>query len=298
MVECQLPKLKVAGSNPVSRSIRFRGPASWVGPFSFQIIQSCPRAPVDRGSRKGAPVSLFARAFLIVSLLSLVAGCTIFRPLAEIESESLGTEQVLEKSYTLGVEGTAFVGEAVVQVTEAVIERYRDRARHRRATDDFVMTGGEITLRGEKGVAYPVRAVVTIHRTPFDVIDISETGADTFSVLVDYEGRLHNKVMKGRKFSMWSFVTRPSGVRLQPVDAEETRQVIASGTTYELIYGGTDGRTLSLTYREYRGADRDRPAFFQNLLYEANTDEIRWRNTRIRVHEATGERLVFTVVED
>ena len=35
MVECQLPKLKVAGSNPVSRSKKLQGPSQELGPFSF-----------------------------------------------------------------------------------------------------------------------------------------------------------------------------------------------------------------------------------------------------------------------
>jgi hypothetical protein len=243
-------------------------------------------------------MTVAGKCSLIVSLLVVLAACTTLHPLAEVESESLGSEQVLEKNYTLGVQGTAFVGERVVQVTEATVERYRDRARRRRPTDDFVMTGGEITIRGEKGTDYTVWAEVTIHRTRYDVVDIPAGTSQSYSVLVDEQGRLLNKVVKGRKFSMWSFDTRPSGVRLLAAGADESRQVIASGTTYELIYGGTDGRTLSLTYREYKGADRERPAFFQNLLYEADAGEIRFRKTWIRVHEATGEKLVFTVIED
>ncbi len=242
---------------------------------------------------------LAGRCSLIVALPVGVSACTTLRPLAEVESESLGTEQVSEKNYRLGVKGTAFVGEAVIQVTEAMVERFRDHARRRQPTDDFVMTGGEITIRGEKKIAYPVRAVAKLHHTAYDVVDIPPArGSDTYSVLVDEQGRLLNKVMKGKKFSMWSFDTRTSGVRLQPVGAEETRQVVPSGTTYELIYGGSDGRTLSMTYREYKGADRERPAFFQNLLYEADSREIRFRNTRIQIHEAMGDRVVFTVVED
>ena len=40
MVECQLPKLDVAGSNPVSRSKRFNrlhGPASLCAPFVLRL---------------------------------------------------------------------------------------------------------------------------------------------------------------------------------------------------------------------------------------------------------------------
>ena len=38
MVECQLPKLKVAGSNPVSRSIKIKGLADTVKSFFLALV--------------------------------------------------------------------------------------------------------------------------------------------------------------------------------------------------------------------------------------------------------------------
>ena len=40
MVECQLPKLKAAGSNPVSRSKEIKGLAQKLSPFSFSWEQT------------------------------------------------------------------------------------------------------------------------------------------------------------------------------------------------------------------------------------------------------------------
>ena len=67
---------------------------------------------------------------------------------------------------------------------------------------------------------------------------------------------------------------------------------------YELIYGGTDGKSLTITYREYTADDLARPAFYQNLVYESKKSRIRFKETVIEIHEATNEKIVYTVISD
>jgi hypothetical protein len=81
--------------------------------------------------------------------------------------------------------------------------------------------------------------------------------------------------------------------------SEEEKKVLDSGyLNYELIYGGTDGKSITFTYREFTSQDLARPAFYQNLVYESGKEQVRFRDTLLRVHEATNEKIVFTVIAD
>ena len=62
MVECQLPKLDVAGSSPVARSIsatKRTQVATWS--LGRSLIRSAPRAAVRLGRYEGPPMSIFRR---------------------------------------------------------------------------------------------------------------------------------------------------------------------------------------------------------------------------------------------
>ena len=55
---------------------------------------------------------------------------------------------------------------------------------------------------------------------------------------------------------------------------------------------------LLLHTREYTSEDLARPAFYQNLVYESNKKRIRFKDTIIEIHEATNEKIVYTVISD
>ena len=72
----------------------------------------------------------------------------------------------------------------------------------------------------------------------------------------------------------------------------------ADYVNFELIYTGTDNTSLFMTYREYTPDNLARPAFFQNLVYPANSDTIRFRDIKIKVHDKANSQIVYTVTED
>ena len=67
---------------------------------------------------------------------------------------------------------------------------------------------------------------------------------------------------------------------------------------YEIVFTGTTANSMNFLYREYTAADLARPAFHQNLTYPINTEIIRFRQTRIKIHEVSSESIKYTVLED
>ena len=70
----------------------------------------------------------------------------------------------------------------------------------------------------------------------------------------------------------------------------------------ELIYAGRAGSVIRIAYKEYKGNESlylARPAFFQDLNYDlGSSDIIVFRGYRIRVLEATNERILFIIQKD
>jgi len=67
---------------------------------------------------------------------------------------------------------------------------------------------------------------------------------------------------------------------------------------YEIVFTGTAADSMNFLYREYTAADLARPAFHQNLTYPINTEIIRFRQTRVKIHEVSSESIKYTVLED
>jgi hypothetical protein len=67
---------------------------------------------------------------------------------------------------------------------------------------------------------------------------------------------------------------------------------------YELIYSGKNDVSLNATYREYSSDDLARQAFFQNLTYQANAKQIRFKDFVIQIHNVTNEQITYTILED
>jgi len=76
---------------------------------------------------------------------------------------------------------------------------------------------------------------------------------------------------------------------------------VTQARRYELLYSGLQGRTVSITYREYSTGESStavRPAFSQELKYDLAQEGktiVTFREVRIEVSEATNERIGFMV---
>jgi len=193
----------------------------------------------------------------------------------------------------------AYVGQPLVKVKDYRIER--KSANQMLASEDFVISGGPVTISGNKNMSYPIRGEITLDREIYTVLNIPGSRNKLWGVLVSDYGTVHNKVLNptptGDVILVYSFKVSPPNLRF--IQSKEEKIIKGAGfENYELIYGGTDGKSLTVTYREYTADDLARPAFFQNLVYESNKKRIRFKDTVIEIHEATNEKIVYTVISD
>lgn len=235
-------------------------------------------------------------AFTTLGLLAILVLSGCVQQIRPSLRSHLGTERVFEKNYQIGQKLAAYVGQPIVKVKDYKVTRFK--SKYMRASDDFVISGGIVTITGNKNTDYVVRGETTINGKTYSVVTLpSSQLVPGFGALVDETGSVHNAALSNNIVMVYSFSHSPSDLKFIPSQHEEI--VVDYGyLNYELIYGGTDGKSLTITYREYTSKDLARPAFYQNLVYESAQNQIRFRDTVINIHEATNEKIVFTVISD
>lgn len=88
----------------------------------------------------------------------------------------------------------------------------------------------------------------------------------------------------------------PPDLRFEYTQHDKVVDQKSGFTNFELIYAGNDGRSFSLSYREYTPDDLAKPAFSQSLVYPLGSTSIRFRSLQLTIHDVTSERITFTVV--
>jgi len=233
---------------------------------------------------------------LVVSLL--LPACA--QPVRPVSSSTVDTH-VFKRNYVVGERASVFVGEPVVAVKD-----YYELRRHgqtMRATKSFRVTQALAPWQAcDATTPYPVISDITKDGKDYKVVLVWNDANFKNAVLVGTDGRPYEKLMGNAlarpvlmaghaKFDPpdVTFVAGPDDVSI-----DSTRGF----TNFELIYGGTDGRSFTLTYREYTPADLIRPGFTQTLTYENTSPTVRFRAVQLQLHEITSERLSYTVVAD
>jgi hypothetical protein len=217
---------------------------------------------------------------------------------------SFASDRVFQKNYALGVQQAVYVGQPVVRFKDYLV-KVRHGA-HMRATKTFkvkqAMSGWtEVSANADllivaslekDGVTYNLARLTDHNDGSYTAVLVGPDG-------VPYR-KLAGKVppMENPVLMAGTVVFDPADVRFLQGPDESVIDENAGFTNYELIYGGTDGRAFTLTYREYSPQDLIRPAFTQQLSYENGSSAIRFRETKIQVHSVTSEQLSYTVLSD
>jgi len=248
------------------------------------------------------------KKLLLILFVICLAGCS--QTITNSQEKHLGTTHVFDKNYEIGQKQFAYVGQQIIKVTDYYFAEYS--SDYMEATSNFKMINdgsfgrffGDIVV--QKGQKYRVVGEVDIDNEKFTVVDfgtISKTATMANGrFLIKENGEVHNEVMNGtgniNVVMIYTFSFEPlSPPFFQPTTIEkiDTKQGFIN---YELIFGGTDGKSISIDYREYTSDNLARPAYSQNLVYEVGSDKIRYDNTVIQIHEVTSEKIVYTVVSD
>ena len=227
---------------------------------------------------------------ILIFIALLVSSCTQhIRPFLR---SHIGTERIFDKNYEINQKLAAYVGQPIVKVKDYKVNRFK--AKHMRASDDFVMTGGIVVIEGDKNTDYVVRGETTINGNTYSVLKMPSNKA---GILIQEDGRPHTKMLNDNIVMFYTFSISPPDLMFVSSKEEEV-DVEAGYMNYELVYGGTDGESITITYREYTSKDLAKPAFYQNIIYEVGKEKIRFKDTVLQIHEATNEKIVYTVLSD
>lgn len=248
---------------------------------------------------------------LIIACL-LLSGCTAYI----VQPMDIKSKHVVEKNYELGKELTVFVGDPIIKAKDYYITPtnvYMD------ASSDFIVaarTGADIgggigePLTGSKYnadgklVKYPALGYLSYNGAQYKVVELPKY---KMRFLIDERGRVSKKMLQslgdGLKdiIAFGDFNISPTDLTFTPDNENESGgKVDISGgyLNYELIYTGSDGKTLSILYREFTPDDMAKPSFYQNLTFSASQNRIRFKKYLIDVKEATNEKIVFKVIQD
>lgn len=222
------------------------------------------------------------------------------------------------KNYTVGEKSTAYIGQPIVKARDY----YADNkvSYNMIASTDFVITDTyqkkifdySVKVAGKKGVSYPSSGSIKIDNIEYNVINFKNEASnkkEEIGILIDNKGQIYRNVVtdddhdvvmklipsdKPQDAEMITFTKGSANVLTNEKDID----LFACKTNYELIYGGINNVSISMTYREFTIDDMARPSFFQNIIYETGAKQIRFKDTLLDVIEVTNEKIVYKVLSD
>lgn len=236
---------------------------------------------------------------LILICILLLTGCGSWTRV--YPTKGVTRQTVYEKNYVLGERATAFVGREIVKVkpydvTSAIFMggRSSDKltvvARHK---------WNEYIIESEANKTYPIEGYVLADGKNFNVLSLN----DEWGVLLGDDGA----VLESAIYSVYhKMLFYPSIINVTPARFEVFKrdglpvkiESSTPGPSFELIYSGKNDVSLNAVYREYTPNDLARPAFSQNVNYQADAKQIRFKDFVIIIDAVSNEKITYTVIED
>lgn len=216
------------------------------------------------------------------------------------------TSKVYIKNYTIGENKSAFIGQEIIRVKVHNVQ-FGEFVNSFIAPRDIVIDISYIPknfqIRIEANKKYDTDKKLFIDGETFYIIDITDKDNMTWGVLVSNEGIIYSQAIYHYFYQMLFYPRKitftPDHLNIK-LSAQKEIKAISDipGMMYELIYSGKNDISLNTTYKEYTENDLARPAFFQNLTYQTNAKQIRFKDFAIQIHNVTNERITYTVLED
>ena len=204
------------------------------------------------------------------------------------------------KNYTLGETKTAFIGQEILKLEMC---DYFQR--------NIIFSHG-IYVNSKYNIFKEFYINTESNRTPISIIGTVEFDGETFyltetlfdnhwrkwGLLISKNGNVYKKGLFDVNYLMM-FI--PDSINISPNRVEYSATCIReknSSISYELIFTGKNDISLNVMYKEYTVKDLARPSFFQNLTYQPNAKQIRFKDFLIQIHNVTNEQITYTILED
>lgn len=222
------------------------------------------------------------------------------------------------KSYTVGEVETAYIGQPVIKIRDIYQEVNKDvnnKCFYAKPSNDFTLTGEynkklfnrKLNIKGSSKNIFSLGDKTKINGVEYSVFNIDDDNGNTYGLMVNNEGKIVVKTIydddHDSMFELNNAVLTPANTTMIATDKiapchESDDHLWVGDNNFELLYGGINNVTISMTYREYTWNDLARPSFFQNLVYETSAKEIRFKDFKIAVIESSNEKIVYKIIED
>lgn len=245
-----------------------------------------------------SPTRVLVLALAVVGL----PGCYSVYSVRSTDLSRVAAEQVLSRNYVLQKPQEVFVGQPVVAVRDYYVTKRQ--GRHMRPSTDGWLTGelwSRVYFRADTD--HPVVGAVSIGGIEYSLVRLllqSQIPGEVHA-LVGPDGKPLQKLAFKRGSSEVRVVNgsiKPVGLVFLAGASEVLIDKTRPFTNFDLIYGGTDGKSFSLTYREYTPDDLVKPGFTQAVTYENSSSTIRFRGTQLQILRVTSESLSYAVLVD
>jgi hypothetical protein len=233
----------------------------------------------------------------VMLAILFVSGCASVQAPSDSQIPTSAEERVVEKNYTVGLEKTTFVGDAMVRVKDYRVQK-RTQSAMLPSSDFsifFPLIGPTVAVRADE----PLPIVGTTQRDGSEFTLVRFPRSPPISFLITKDGRFEGSGLSplGNARMGYTYTLNPSTVTFR--HASTTATAIEAGfVNFEIVYSGSTKDSIRLLYREYTPKDLARPAYSQELVYERGAPTIRFRSIVMRVSQASAEDIRFAVLED
>lgn len=198
------------------------------------------------------------------------------------------------KNYTLGERKTSYIGQEIIKVEKC---------------DGFgktIISGQDVVVNGKynnkdfqihHNNINPIIGTILLDDKAYYVTKDSSNYC-LWGILASDDGIIKKNTLYSHYYQQ---VYISDSIIINPDKVVYSNSCIRNSPTaisFELIFAGKNDVSLNTTYKEYSYNDLARPAFFQNLTYQANAKQIRFKNFLIQIHNVTNEQITYTVLED
>jgi len=235
------------------------------------------------------------RMFFWLTLAVFVQFLTGCATTSDAPQASVTTEKVFNKNYSIGQEMSVYVGEPVVKVKDYLLVTTEQSAMT--PESECQLRSGRTLITLTPGQAYPIDFYANLHGKRHAMIQTL-----TGPILFDPEGHPVSDIYVRNAVGLiqhtgFTYEFNPLQCKMKRMISKKV-DANALYENFEIIYNGTDGKSIFLTYREYTREDIARTAFYQNMTYDIKSGTIRFKKVKIKVKSASSESISYVVQED
>ena len=235
----------------------------------------------------------------VLIFLTFLCGCsTPIKLTHKFESNYLTPEIIYSKNYQTGVPQESFIGDPVIKIRDWRVRKTEKKFITIKNDFELISTNMNNIILSFNAGRYRAIGKTTISGTEYFVIELPEFSG-TKNILVTAKGLLYPKIATNLWFAPGrSWIIKPSETKLDEISNGLVVDKNPGNTFFELIYNGIVNDQIYLKYREYTRDGLAREAFFQDLRYDKENEIIRFKQIKLKIHEANSEHIVFTVIDD